>query len=151
MKKVLLALAVAVGLSGLYSEPSYAQSTTAEAKRASTRCPKGKPVMVLAIRQDEGLAVEAGLGFAMESLKRGIPTNIWLLGTGVRLADETAQQTDLHRRLREFMSMGGKVYVCPMCAQRFGVKEIVKGAELGTPDNIFKLLSQPNVRLTYWP
>lgn len=146
MKKVLLALAVAVGVSGFLAQP-----VNAKPERAVSRCPQGKPVMVLAIRQDEGLAVEAGLGFAMESLKRGYQTNIWLLGTGVRLADEAAQQTELHSRLREFMRMGGKVYVCPMCAQRFGVKEIVKGAELGTPDNVFKLLSQPNVRLTYWP
>lgn len=106
--------------------------------------------VVVNLTKDKAPSAVMAIRFATVSLQRGNETIIWLNSEGVRLADAKAKPAQAGKMLEEFISRGGKVYVCPHCAQMLGVKELVKGAEYGKPDTIFGILSEERVRLISW-
>lgn len=106
--------------------------------------------LVINLTVDKAPHAVMAIRFATLSLQRGNETVLWLNSEGVRLADAKAKPTQASNMLKEFISKGGKVYVCPHCAQMLGVKELVKGAEYSKPDVIFGLLSEDRVRIISW-
>ncbi len=106
--------------------------------------------LVVNLTKDKAPPAVMAIRFASVSLGRGNPTVIWLNSEGVRLADAKAKPTEAKKMLEEFITKGGKVYVCPHCAKMLGVKELVKGAEYANPDIVFGLLSEDRVRVISW-
>lgn len=106
--------------------------------------------VVVNLTTEKAPSAVMAIRFATISLQRGNETVLWLNSEGVRLADAKAKPTQAGKILRDFISKGGKVYVCPHCAQMLGVKELINGAEFGKPDTIFGLLSEDRVRVISW-
>lgn len=104
-------------------------------------------VIVVNLAHDRGISTEMALNFANISLGRGYETVVWLNSDGVRLADAKAKEIQAVKMLKEFLAKGGKVYVCPVCAKKLGVKELIKGAQWANPDIIFSLISQDKVKV----
>ncbi|RME10777.1 MAG: hypothetical protein D6804_04020, partial [Aquificota bacterium] len=106
--------------------------------------------VVVNLTRDKAPSALMAIRFATISLQRGNETVLWLNSEGVRLADAKAKHAQTGKMLRDFISKGGKVYVCPHCAQMLGVRELIEGAEFGKPDTIFGLLSEDRVRVISW-
>ncbi len=102
------------------------------------------------LTDDKGLKPTMALKFALVSLQRGNKTVVWLNSEAVRLADAKVKETKGVKALKEFISAGGKVYVCPHCAKVLGVEKLIEGAELGSPDKVFGVLSEERVRVISW-
>lgn len=109
------------------------------------------PVVIMVhLTKDKGMDAEMATRFANISLDRGYKTVIWLTSDGVRLADVNAKETQEVRAIKDFISKGGKVYVCPHCSRVLGIKEIIKGTEFSTPEIVFGLLEDSNVKVISW-
>ncbi len=142
-----LILTAFVGLMPLVGMPSWAHEGHMHQHQAQAQ---DNITVVVNLTRDKAPSAVMAIRFAILSLERGNPTVIWLNSEGVRLADAKAKSSEASKALQEFISKGGKVYVCPRCANMFGVKELVKGAEFGKPDMVFRLLSEERVRIISW-
>ncbi|MEZ0360846.1 MAG: DsrE family protein [Hydrogenobacter sp.] len=104
-------------------------------------------VIVVNLTHGRGISTEMALNFANISLGKGYETVVWINSEGVKLADAKAKEVQAVKMLKEFLSKGGKVYVCPICAKKLGVRELIKGAQWANPDIIFSLISQDRARV----
>ncbi|ADO44491.1 hypothetical protein Hydth_0081 [Hydrogenobacter thermophilus TK-6] len=124
----------------------YAQ----EAHDKTHQAQKEGAILVVNLTHDRGISAEMALTFANISLGRGYETVVWLNSEGVRLADAKAKETQAIKLLREFLSKGGKVYVCPVCAQKLKVEKIASGTQWANPDIIFPLITQEKTKIVSW-
>ncbi|MCS7171152.1 MAG: DsrE family protein [Aquificaceae bacterium] len=145
MRTTTLMLAGLLGLMSLLSYPTWSN----EHKQASTQAQDNITLMVN-LTVDKGMSPNMALRFALISLGRGNETILWLNSEAVKLADSKSKPTEANKMLKEFISKGGKVYVCPHCAKVLGVKKLVEGAQLGNPDTVFGILSKERVRVVSW-
>lgn len=144
MRKLVTGLAIAASISGLFSvSPSFAEMhhhhNQSEARDNIT--------VVVNLTKDKGSAVDMSFNFLNVSLSRGNETVLWLNSDAVKIAK---QGSKFSKNLKDFISKGGKVYVCPVCAKKAGVEKLVDGAEFAKPDEIFSLLSKDRVRVISW-
>lgn len=142
-----LILTAVVGLMPFVGMPSWAHEGHMHQHQAQAQ---DNITVVVNLTRDKAPSAVMAIRFATVSLERGNPTVVWLNSEGVRLADAKAKPSQASKMLQEFISKGGKVYVCPHCANALGVKELVKGAEFGKPDVVFGLLSEERVRVISW-
>jgi sulfur relay (sulfurtransferase) complex TusBCD TusD component (DsrE family) len=97
-----------------------------------------------------------GLGLAGLLQERGARVTVFLDREGVRLA-ETGQplliygDTDTGELLRTFIDGGGRVLVCPHCAQLGGVEaaELRPGIEMGTRAAVADLIMAADLVVSY--
>ena len=142
-----LILTAFVGLMPLVGMPSWAHEGHMHQHQVQAQ---DNITVVVNLTRDKAPSAVMAIRFAILSLERGNPTVIWLNSEGVRLADAKAKSSEASKMLQEFISKGGKVYVCPRCANMLGVKELVKCAEFGKPDMVFGRLSEERVRIISW-
>lgn len=142
MRKLVVGLALAFTICGL-AVPSSAQAHQHQQQSEA----KDNITVVVNLTKDKGQAVEMSFNFLGVSLSRGNETVLWLNSDGVKIAKSGSKYEN---HIKNFISKGGKVYVCPVCAQKVGVKKIVDGAEFAKPDDIFSLLSKDRVRVISW-
>lgn len=107
-------------------------------------------IIMVHLTKDKGMDAEMATRFANISIDRGYRTVIWLTSDGVKLADVKAKETPEVKALKDLVSKGGKVYVCPHCSKVLGVKEIIKGTEFSTPEITFGSLEDSNVKVISW-
>lgn len=142
MRKFTAGLVVAIAISGL-TLPLFAEMHNhhhhAEAKDNIT--------VVVSLTKSKGQVVEMSFNFINISLSRGNETVLWLNSDGVKIAKSGSKYAS---QIKDFISKGGKVYVCPVCAKKAGIDKIVEGAEFAKPDDIFSLLSKDRTRLISW-
>ena len=105
--------------------------------------------IVVNLTEAKGLKPTMAVRFATVALQRGHKAVLWLNSEAVVLA-QAGSKSEATKALKNFMDMGGKVYVCPVCAQKLGVKKLIEGVEWERPDHIFSLISDENTRLMNW-
>ncbi len=147
MRLALGSLLVALGLSLL---PVH---TKAHEHHAQVK--EEQRLIIINLTHDKGPQAVMGTRFANVALSRGHQVVLWLNSYGVKLADAKATKLDPSQKqarenIKELISKGGKVYVCPQCAQMFGVKDLIQGAEFAKPDTIFPLLADEKARVISW-
>ncbi|MCX7738921.1 MAG: DsrE family protein [Hydrogenothermaceae bacterium] len=108
---------------------------------------KDNITILINLTKDKGQTVDMAFSFLEVSLQRGNETVIWLNSDGVKIASQGSKEA---AKIKEFISKGGKVYVCPVCAKKAGVTKLVEGAEFANPDIIFTLLSKDKTRVVSW-
>lgn len=138
--KILTMIYLIVGL--FFNSPSFGE--TGDHKSADA---KDRITVVVNLTKDKGRAVDMSFNFISISLSRGNETILWLNSNGVKIARADSRYA---QNLKDFISKGGKVYVCPICAKKANVDKLVEGAELAKPDEIFSLLSKDRVRVISW-
>lgn len=134
----------------LVLSPAFLKPVWAHQHEGSQQQAKDNILLVVNLTSDKGMMPMMAIRFAGVSLSRGNQTVLWLNSEGVRIANAKAKPTEVTQMLKEFISKGGKVYVCPVCAEKLGVKQLIEGAEFARPDIIFGLLSQDRVRILSW-
>lgn len=108
---------------------------------------KDNITVVVNLTKDKGQGVEMAFNFLNVSLQRGNESILWLNADGVKLAAAGSKTSE---KIKEVVSKGGKVYVCPICAKKAGITKLTGGAEFANPDIVFSLLSKDRVRLISW-
>lgn len=143
MKRLIAGIVAAFSISGIlpasFVEAHQHHHQHAEANDNIT--------VVVNLTKDKGQAVDMSFNFVSVSLARGNETVLWLNSDGVKIARAGSRYTN---NLKEFISKGGKVYVCPVCAKKAGITKLVEGVEFAKPDEIFSLLSGDRVRVISW-
>ena len=97
------------------------------------------------------------VAFAVRSKLNGFDTSILLNVEGVKLAVKGIKTTscpdgkNVQDKLNKFMSLGGKVYVCPMCLkmQNYEPSQLIEGVELGGEKTIMPLLKSADKVISY--
>ncbi len=145
MRVKALILSVVLSLIPSVFVPSWSQEKHMHQQKAGDNIS-----VVVNLTRDKAPSAVMAIRFASVSLERGNTTVIWLNSEGVRLADAKAKPSQARKMLEDFIAKGGKVYICPHCANMLGVKELIKGAEFGKPDVMFGLLSEDRVRVISW-
>ncbi|MCS7204449.1 MAG: DsrE family protein [Leptospiraceae bacterium] len=120
------------------------EKTKTDAKKAEM-----KKVFV-SLGTDQGLRTGMALNFSRMSLKNGSPTTLWLNAEGVKLADANAADSEQRMMLKEFISKGGKVYVCPVSSAKLGVTKLIDGAEFSKFEIVYEQIKDPNVIYLSW-
>ena len=101
-------------------------------------------------------SVTMGLSVANMLKKEGADVTVFLDREGVRLADKSQKALmyadgDAEKLFMDFTKAGGKVIVCPHCAELAGVekRQLRKGAEWGSPEAITKMLMAADLVIDY--
>ncbi len=101
-------------------------------------------------------SVTMGLSVANMLQKEGADVTVFLDREGVRLADKTQKaliyaDSDAEALFSKFTEGGGKVLVCPHCAEIAGVNknQLRKGSMLGTPASIAAMIMEADVVIDY--
>ena len=157
MKRVALALVVAFGLSPLAKADHHFMHQTKAHEHSHMhhehqQVKEEQRIIVINLTHDAGPQAVMATRFANVALSRGHEVVLWLNSYGVRLADAKAKKLDksqeqARKNIQELLSKGGKVYVCPHCANMLGVKELIKGAEFAKPDAIFPIIADEKARI----
>ncbi|MCS6875600.1 MAG: DsrE family protein [Aquificaceae bacterium] len=135
----------------MLASPLLVKPTWSHQHEGAHQQAKDNIILVVNLTTDKGMSPMMAVRFATVSLGRGNQTVVWLNSEAVKIADAKAKKpTEATKMLKDFISKGGKVYVCPHCAQKLGIKELIEGAEFGKPDIIFGALSQDRVRIVSW-
>lgn len=143
MRKLTVGLAVALAISG-FVLPSFGESHHHHHHHSEAQ---DNITVLVNLTKDKGSEVEMSFNFINVSVARGNETILWLNSDGVKIAKAGSKHTN---HIKEFISKGGKVYVCPVCAKKAGVDKLVEGAEFAKPDIIFSLLSKDRTRVISW-
>lgn len=92
--------------------------------------------------------------FSKAQQGRGHPVTVFLNDKGVVVgAKANAQKfAEQQKTLSEIISKGGVVIICPMCMQRYGVKEadLLQGIQIGNPDLTGSALFKDNTKTLTW-
>lgn len=101
-------------------------------------------------------SVTMGLSVANMLQKKGADVTVFLDREGVRLADKTQKaliyaDSDAEALYSKFTQGGGKVMVCPHCAEIAGLSknQLRKGSTLGTPGSIAAMILEADVIIDY--
>lgn len=111
---------------------------------------KSGKTLLISLASDQGLRTGMALNFGRMSLKKGTPVVLWMNAEAVKLASKDSPESETKKMLLEFISMGGKVYVCPMSSQKMGITKLIDGAEFAKFEVISPLLHDPNVTYLSW-
>ena len=135
----LVALPLAAGCASVGTGPAHAQ----QAQQAQ------QVVVHLGSFTNDLHSTFMALSLATNMQKQGASVTVFLDREGVRLAD-ARERGDLtwgdsgpvSKALSDFTSAGGKVMVCPHCADLAGVKaaDLRPGAQMGTHEGVAKLM-----------
>lgn len=135
---VLLAAPVAAGCASLGAAPAHAQ-------QAETQ----KVVVHLGSFTNDLHSAFMALSLASNMQKAGASVTVFLDREGVRLADRT-ERGDLtwgdsgaiSKAMEDFVAAGGKVIVCPHCAELAGVttSNLRPGAVIGSHQDVARLM-----------
>ena len=97
-----------------------------------------------------------GLGLARNLAEAGASVTVFLDREGVRMADRGQPllvygDTDLEEVLSAYMDAGGRVLVCPHCAELGGVErgELRSGMEMGTQEEVARLFMEADLVISY--
>ncbi len=135
----LVALPLAAGCASVGSGPAYAQQT----QQAQ------KVVVHLGSFTNDLHSTFMALSLGANMQKAGASVTVFLDREGVRLAD-ARERGDLtwgdsgpvSKALIDFMAAGGKVMVCPHCAELAGMKaaDLRPGVQMGTHEGVAQLM-----------
>ena len=97
-----------------------------------------------------------GLSLAGMLQKEGAEVTIFLDREAVRMAEQgqpllTYGDSDTEALMTSFVSNGGRVLLCPHCAELGGVEasELREGTEMGTPETIAALFMAADIVIDY--
>lgn len=99
------------------------------------------------------------INFAQNSLNKDHEVVIYLNIQGVNLASAKIPQPinshngqNLQEMLKDFISQGGRVIICPSCMKLAGVtqEDLIEGVEMSSPDVIETTLYRDQVRVMSW-
>ncbi|MCS7265624.1 MAG: DsrE family protein [Armatimonadetes bacterium] len=110
--------------------------------------------LFLNLTSDEPWRAEMAINYATQARKLGYDVVVFLNVRGVFLARKEPL-TDLvkaQEQLKTLMALGSKVYVCPSCSKRAGIKpraDWIDGAIEGSHETI-ELQMAPNTKVMSW-
>lgn len=145
MKKLILAglLSAIISTVGLsYGEECHHDQTMGEIKKDE----KSVNILINLTHIEKGKCLMA-INFAKVAKMRGHNVALWLNSEAVKLADAKNKDS---KEIKDLINNGIKVYVCPVCSKRYGVKKLVDGAEFSNPDIIFPLLIKEDTKVVGW-
>jgi sulfur relay (sulfurtransferase) complex TusBCD TusD component (DsrE family) len=97
-----------------------------------------------------------GLSLARNLAEAGASVTVFLDREGVRMADRGQPMlvygdTDLEELLSAYMDAGGRVLICPHCAELGGVErgELRSGMEMGTQESVARLFMDADLVISY--
>ncbi len=145
MKKLILAglLSAVVSTFGFsYAEECHHEEMMREVKKDE----KSINIIVNVTHNEKGKCFMA-FNFAKVAKMRGHNVVVWLNSDAVKLADPDKKDS---KAVKDLIDKGIKVYVCPVCSKRYGIKKLVNGAEFSNPDLIFSLLTKDDTKVLGW-
>jgi predicted peroxiredoxin len=135
---------------GVIVDPAYAEATQAEAKEV---------VVHLSHSTDDLHAASMALKLARVIRSKGASVHLFVDLEGARVADKRVPgslrwgpgDATLGQLYDALIEAGGKVLVCPHCAQAAGLDEanLRAGARIGTVDDIGQVLMNADVIMDY--
>ncbi len=112
------------------------------------------------ISTDDPWRVASAVFFAAQfGVKEGHPTTLFVTIGGVRMftKDKAAVRveefgTTVHRMLRDYQSLGGKILVCKVCMEQLDIeaKDLIDGAELAVVKTTNPILFRPDTKIISW-
>ena len=110
----------------------------------------GEQKLFVNLTSDDMKRAAMAIGFSSKILaKKKIPVTLFLNVDAVRIADKRIPGStyvtgkSLQAMPIEFMKLGGRVIICPMCLQTVGgiaKDDLLEGVEIGGPDVTWPLL-----------
>ena len=115
--------------------------------------PKGDPLFINMTTQDAHRALMA-ISFGKNQLDRGHPLTLFLNDGGVLVANtaNADKYPEQQKLLSATLAAGGKVLICAMCMQKYGVKaaQVLPGIQVSNPDITGAALFAPDTRTLSW-
>mgnify|MGYP001773217623 FL=1 len=145
MKKLLISALTAVALISFGSVNAH-ECHNHENMGEMKKDEKSIDLIVNVTHSESGKCLMA-FNFAKVAKMRGHNVVVWLNSDAVKLADANGKNKEVVKKL---IDEGIKVYVCPVCSKRFGVKKLVEGAEFSNPDIIFGILTKEDTKVVSW-
>jgi predicted peroxiredoxin len=105
------------------------------------------------LTSDDGHRAHMAIAFAQSALDAGHPVTIFLNVDAVKIAAKApAEQRDNRELLEAFVKRGGKVLVCPHCAQyaKLTAADLIEGAQISESQITQQALFAPGGRALSW-
>lgn len=105
------------------------------------------------LTSDQGHRSLMAASFSNKMMTLGHPLTVYLNDKGVLLGStKLSQFSEVQSKLATIIKNGGKVYICPMCMQEYGVEgsDLLKGLVVGNPKLLNKALFADNTQTLSW-
>lgn len=125
----------------------------------TTELSTDNPSLFVNLTSNDPWRAGMAINFAQNSLNKGHEVVIYLNIQGVNLASTKIAQPinshngqNLQQMLKDFISQGGRVIICPSCMEQAGVsqEDLIEGVEMSSPDVIETTLYRDQVRVMSW-
>lgn len=105
------------------------------------------------LTSDDGHRAHMAIAFAQNALDAGHPATIFLNVDAVKIAAKAnSEQRDNRALLEAFVKRGGKVLVCPHCAEKakLTAADLIEGAQISESQITQQALFAPGARALSW-